>query len=789
VTFKGKEYMPGLQAHSSTTSGTIIDNHLAHVVLLIDDQPLIAASLRQMLADAADVVVHYCQYPAQALSMAAELKPSVILQDLVMPEISGLDLVRYFRAASSTCDVPIVVLSSRDDPATKAEAFSYGANDYLVKLPDRLEMLARIRYHSRAYQLLLERNQVMRQNHLLLESAGEGIFGLDKYGRITFINPAAAKMLGFAPEELLGRVQHQIIHYANPDGTPSREAQCPISIALEKGVTAHVDNEVFWRRNGMPFPVEYTVTPILIAEAINGCVVTFRDISERRHTEIALREAKEAAEHASYAKSRFLANMSHELRTPLNAIIGYSEMLEEELHENGLGELNSDVQKIRAAGRHLLGLISDILDISKIEAGKMDAYFENGDIAALLQNVINTTQPLLEKKNNTLEIYIEDNIGQIKTDTTKFQQILLNLLSNAAKFCKEGTITLNAVRTNEVEEPWLKITVSDTGIGMTSEQQRKIFQPFTQADISTTREYGGTGLGLAISKKFVQMLGGSLSLSSTFGQGTCFTLILPLDSSHIPTSPLPVAPQEQRGYGNIVVLISADAALTQQIHDYLVNHNYAVAIATTAPEALALTDKLRPDMIILDQCIKDSNPAEILSHLHNSLVFGDIPVLALGLERTALSPRKPLEYLPRPPDDVLLQSALQKYAVNREAPLVMIIDDAYDTRVVTSLLLKRAGWRVFSCENGRVGLAQLRERKPILIVLDLKMPDMDGFEFLTHVRKDETWFHIPVIIFSSIQLSAEEHLRLTGQSAALISKGPPGAYQLLLDKIQEIMRH
>jgi PAS domain S-box-containing protein len=761
---------------------------MQHVVLLIDDQPIIGESLRQMLAGEQDIAFHYCQYPAQALSMAAAIQPSVILQDLVMPEISGLDLVRYFRAAATTCDVPLVVLSSKDDAAIKAEAFSYGANDYLVKLPDRLELLARIRYHSRAYQLLLERNQAMQQNRLLLESAGEGIFGLDMAGRTTFVNPAAAKMLEFAPEELLGRVQHKITHYAKPDGTPNLEEHCAICNALRKGTTAHVDDEVFWRRNGTPFPVDYIVRPMYTGTELSGCVVTFRDISERRQAETALREAKDAAEQASYAKSRFLANMSHELRTPLNAIIGYSEMLEEELQDQGLDELCPDLHKIRSAGRHLLGLISDILDISKIEAGKMEAYLENERIDLLLQDVISTAKPLLEKKNNTLEIYLDENLGCMTTDLTKFQQMLLNLLSNAAKFCKDGLITLSAVRTGTGEEEWLNVTVTDSGIGMTPEQQRKIFNPFTQADVSTTREYGGTGLGLAISQKFAEMLGGSLSVSSTFGQGSCFTLALPIDSSapHVQRSvTVPPTPPEHRGYGNIVLLLSADSGISQVVHDFLMARNYAVATAATTSEALALTDKLRPDMIILDNDIEGGSAEDILKHIQNSLIFGDIPVIALGLAAD-VHPRKPVENLSKPPDYTLLQSALQKYEVNREAPMIMIIDDAYDTRVVTSLLLKRAGWRVFSCENGRVGLAQLRERKPAMIVLDLKMPDMDGFEFLTHVRKDETWFHVPVIIFSATQLSEEDALRLQGQAAAVIAKGPPGAYQQLIEQIKRV---
>ena len=762
----------------------------AHVVLLIDDQPTIGAAVGKLLANETDIAFHYCQYPTEAIKMAEAVRPSVILQDLIMPDIDGLALIRYFRASPIAREVPLVVLSSKDDPGLKAEAFSLGANDYLVKLPDRLELLARIRYHSKAYKLLLERNAALEQNHLLLETAGEGIFGLDREGRTTFVNPAAAKMLDFTPQELLGRKQHGITHYAKPDGTPNPREDCPICTAVEHGNTFHSDREVFWRRNGTPFPVDYIVQPIRQEQQITGCVVTFRDITERKQVEIAMRQAKDAAEQASYSKSRFLANMSHELRTPLNAILGYSEMLQEELEDLEMGELVPDLKKIRAAGTHLLGLINDVLDISKIEAGKMDVFLEIFAVEQLLEEVSNTAEPLMEKKNNELHTDFGADLGEIHSDATKLRQMLLNLLSNAAKFTKNGTITLSVARETGEQGEQVRFAVTDTGIGMSAEQQGKIFDAFTQADASTTREYGGTGLGLAISKRFAEMLGGTLSVTSIFGQGSCFTLALPCDSSTLEIQSR-IAAQETRptakGLGNIVLLACSDSDLAQEIYHDLSTHGYVVALAVQTEEVLELADKLRPDMIILDQTISDDTPQQLITRLQDSLVFGDIPILTLGISQTDLCTRKPVDCLPKPLVYEQLHTALKKYEVNREAPLLMVIDDAYDTRTVTSLLLRRAGWRVFSCENGRVGLGQLMERRPALIILDLMMPDMDGFEFLTHVRKDETWFKVPVIIYTASDLSEEEKLRLGGQAAAVINKGPSTSYKKLLDKVSELV--
>ncbi|TAF39264.1 MAG: PAS domain-containing hybrid sensor histidine kinase/response regulator, partial [Oscillatoriales cyanobacterium] len=279
---------------------------------------------------------------------------------------------------------------------------------------------------------------------------------------------------------------------------------------------------------------------------------SIEDISDRKVFESALQRALEAAEEASTAKSAFLANMSHELRTPLNAIIGYSEMLQEETEELGYDELLPDLEKIRNSGRHLLSLINDILDISKIEAGRMELYLETFDIADLIKEVASTASSLTEKNGNTLDLSKITNIGTMHSDITKVRQILLNLLSNAAKFTHNGTITLTATRENPAQEisdqtqencdesddnslsslairEFLVFNCTDTGIGMDSDQLQRVFQPFTQADASTTRKYGGTGLGLAISQRFCHMMGGSISLESQVGVGSTFTIRLPIN--------------------------------------------------------------------------------------------------------------------------------------------------------------------------------------------------------------------------------------------------------------------
>ncbi|EIJ42697.1 signal transduction histidine kinase [Beggiatoa alba B18LD] len=254
-----------------------------------------------------------------------------------------------------------------------------------------------------------------------------------------------------------------------------------------------------------------------------------REIYERTKIEAELRHSRDVAEQASRAKSSFLANMSHELRTPLNAIIGYSEMLQEDIADLGYDELLPDLQRIQGAGKHLLGLINDVLDITKIEAGKMDVHNESFNLSAVIQDVTETVLPIVQHKENMLSVEQHpQDLGEIYADLTKVRQMLLNLLSNAAKFTDKGKIVLSVTRTldNEAKE-WVIFKVSDQGIGMTEEQVGKLFQPFTQADSSTTRKYGGTGLGLAITKRFAEMMGGHIQVTSQLGRGSIFTIRMP----------------------------------------------------------------------------------------------------------------------------------------------------------------------------------------------------------------------------------------------------------------------
>ncbi|WP_197090036.1 ATP-binding protein, partial [Crocosphaera watsonii] len=360
---------------------------------------------------------------------------------------------------------------------------------------------------------------------------------------------------------------------------------------------------------------------------------------EKRNAELALsieevKKAKASAEEANQAKSSFLANMSHELRTPMNAIIGYSEMLQEEAEDLGQEDFLPDLQKIHASGKHLLNLINDILDLSKIEAGRMEIYPETFDVSTLIQEISATIRPLSEKNGNSLIINCPDDVGSMYADLTKMRQNLFNLLSNASKFTEKGTITLNVNRYSKNDQDWLCFQVRDSGIGISSQQIDKLFQEFSQADASTTRKYGGTGLGLAITKKFCEMMGGDISVTSEIGKGSTFTINLPAEVT-VPENLTLVEGSDNGDHSSsatsTILVIDDDPQVHDILERFLNKEGFMVKTVTSGAEGLKLAKEIRPDAIILDVIMPDMDGWMVLGALKADPHLAEIPVTIMTM--------------------------------------------------------------------------------------------------------------------------------------------------------------
>ena len=533
-------------------------------------------------------------------------------------------------------------------------------------------------------------------------------------------------------------------------------------------------------------------------------VLAMEDVTERRRAEEQVAKAKEAAETANKTKSLFLANMSHELRTPLNAILGYSEMLQEEAVERELeDEFGADLKKINAAGKHLLALINDILDLSKIEAGKMELFLESFDPAELIGEVASTIRPLVEKNANTLVINCASDLGAMRADQMKVRQGLFNLLSNAVKFTQEGSVTLEAVRERMDGSEWIMFRVTDTGIGLSAEQIVKLFQDFTQADASTTRKFGGTGLGLALTRRFCQMMGGDVTVHSVPNEGSIFTMKLPA-AVRQPKAPSTMKTTRAAGASvsaddgestealssnaTYVLVIDDDPVQRDLIERFLSREGFCVRTAASGEAGLRLARQSAPVVITLDVMMPEMDGWSVLTELKADAELRDIPVIMLTMVD---DPERGFtlgaaDYATKPVDRTRLSQILKKYTCTNPPCPVLLVEDDVATRAITRHILEKEGWKVSEAENGRVALECMERDRPTLILLDLIMPEMDGFEFAECVRQHPEWRSIPMVVLTAKDLTAEERRRLEGSVETILHKRSDSR-EALLDQVRELV--
>jgi PAS domain S-box-containing protein len=592
------------------------------------------------------------------------------------------------------------------------------------------------------------------------------IVNLDREFRITSCNPAFEKMFGYTADEVIGINLDELVQteVTRAEGKAYTEQ----TMAGKKAVGIGQRR----RKDGSLVDVEIASIPVMVGEEMVGMLALYHDISE-------LLQARREAEGASRSKSQFLANMSHELRTPLNAIIGYSEMLVEEAEDAGNEAMLADLGKIHSAGRHLLSLINDILDLSKIEAGKMELYVEEFALGPVIEDVVSTAQPLAEKSGARLEASGMDDLGTMRSDVTRIRQILLNLLSNAYKFTQGGTVRLAVAREEGEGGDWLRFVVSDDGIGMSPDQLERLFQAFTQASASTSARFGGTGLGLAISRQFCRMMGGDIEVESEEGAGSTFTVRLPaVTPTRVPDAAAghAAAEGEETPLGSAagtVLVVDDEPTARELMARHLRRAGYQVVEAADGRAGLAAARASRPDVITLDVLMPQMDGWAVLKELKSDPTLADIPVIMATItdERNLGIALGASEYLTKPIDRERLAAILARYSRAGAPRRVLVVEDDESARALIRRALESEGWEVDEAENGRVALERLAESEPALVLLDLMMPEMDGFEFLETLRDGADPSRVPVVVITAKELTEEDHLRLNGGVERIVQKG------------------
>jgi PAS domain S-box-containing protein len=631
------------------------------------------------------------------------------------------------------------------------------------------------------------RKEESEKLQLIFENAFDGISIFEehpdsKQRKLIECNTKYAEMAGRTREELLKIGSTQSI--SRP--LSHDNAQSINQVAAFHGMFSWI------RPDGKENIIEYNAVPIEMGG--KTCTIGIdHDVTERTKADLQIKEqiriiaeqnielekARDLAMQANKTKSAFLANMSHELRTPLNAIIGYSEMLIEEMADPSQVQYREDLDKIRLAGRNLLSLINEVLDLSKIEAGKMELYLEQFDIKTLINEITATVQPLITKSENTLVADIAATIPHLYLDLTKVRQILFNLISNATKFTTKGTIRLSAkmLQAEGPDSRRIELKISDTGIGLTEEQQSKLFKEFSQADSSTTRKYGGTGLGLAITKRFTEMMKGSITVESRLDQGTTFTVTLPValeetqNTKTVQQSSVPAAPQAIP-LNAAVLVIDDDPFVQDLLRKYLTKEGYIVDGVSSGDEGLKRAKEILPMAIILDVMMPHKDGWSVLQEIKNDPALSSIPVIMYTMvdDKNFGLAIGASEYLIKPVSKEKILQVLEKFKQQIAHGHILMVDDDPDLRHLAERTMRKEGWKVRMAGNGREALTSLESGLPGVIFLDLMMPVMDGFEFLTIFQTKPEWKNIPVVVITAKDLSVVERKQLSGSVKKIIQK-------------------
>ncbi len=633
----------------------------------------------------------------------------------------------------------------------------------------------------------------------LLDLSSDAIMVRDRDGVISSWNHGAETLYGFSKAEALGRTSLELLDTEFPRPLAELEAEL-----REAG--SWTGELVHRRKNGSLVTVDTRWMLDISADSTHAQVLESNtDITVRKAAETELLEIQRAAEAANRAKSQFLANMSHELRTPLNAIIGFSEILE----DRTFGEVNEKqgryVTNILTSGRHLLQLINDILDLSKVETGKLELNTEHFSPARAVEDVLAVIKALSNKKGIVVATDCASDLPALCADQGKFKQVLYNLLSNAVKFTPDGgTVTVKLQMDQNPEfksgdpmssDSTLRVSVSDTGIGIKPEDHARIWNEFEQVDSTYARTQQGTGLGLALTRKMVELHGGRIWLVSEGieGKGSTFFFELPLvTKAHAatvarpvqPSAPSPVVPAPQSGTERRLVLIAEDNEPARALlENYLTGGGYDVAHATTAAEALKLARELNPFAITLDILLPDRPGWEVLSELKANPQTRDIPVVIVSItdDKQLGSSLGAVDFLVKPVRRQELLAAIERTGSRRQQAVntVLIVDDDPQSVETLAASIRAEGYTVLAAHSGAEGIEAALTSRPDLLILDLLMPQMNGFEVVDRLRTNPLTAKLPILIYTGVDLSAEERTTLHRQVQGIVGK--PACEQLLAD--------
>ncbi|MFK2892956.1 PAS domain-containing sensor histidine kinase [Dyella flagellata] len=637
------------------------------------------------------------------------------------------------------------------------------------------------------FAILLWRFHVMRQKlrvsvRLLddiFQHSGVAMKVKDAQGRILRVNEVAAKLMGKPAHELIGNTVDIV---ATPESAELIRKH-DHEVMEERSVTACEEQVDYLGGSYTLLTRRFPLTNK--RGAVAGVGVISMDITQRTLMEHELRLAKGESEAANQAKSLFLANMSHELRTPLNSIIGLSELTFEQAEEREDNETAEIMQRVVNAGRHLLSLINDILDIARIESGRVELQTEVVHVETLVGSVINSMQTLASANGNKLLLEVAPEVNLANIDVMRLRQVLLNLIGNAIKFTRHGEVKVKL----SCRDDQLYVSVSDTGIGMTQEQVQRIFEPFEQADRSIARRFGGSGLGLTISRQLLGLMRGRIEVSSDIQSGSVFTFTLPVgdvDKAETRAATAAANPASARGRNPVVLVVDDDPDACELVRTALQRDGMNVVSASSGEQALALTRSLRPAVMVLDILLGDMTGWDVLAAIRADPEHAELPVILCTVtdpdRRTGLL--GVVEHLTKPFDREHLSHLVQRFLGGANSGSLMVVDDDDFYRDSIAAVLRQAGHQVETAPNGEHALSMMRDRPPDLLLLDMVMPGMDGLAVIEAMRVDPALAPVPIMLVTAADITPEVSRRLYERAVLLIRKGEAD----LADVVRQVHR-